>query len=666
MAVDVTRLSRLQWRNWPKRIWFFPALIVIIMLSLSLFQISGSSIGNYYKFFYGPGAHDPNLLANHPQGIRSDEWLVNSQLTIAQKNAGYPRINPNIGQGEDMSVIGDTPYKDWSVLFKPHNLVFFALPFNTAFALNWWLMGGLLIVGCYCFMVELLPRRWLFAALISLGLFFNPFVQWWYINGTLSTLAFSFWMAFSFMKLLGSSRTRAALIWSALLSYSAVTFALILYPPFQIPCALATAAFGLGYLLDQGRGKPRQWWQQKLGFSALALAVAGLIVLTFFHTRANVVKTIKETAYPGKRIQTSGGYDIAHLFSGQLDAQLEFKSKAPLYRAPGASNQSEAANFILLLPFLALPSVIVIWQRYRQAKVIDWPLLAVNGVFGLFLAWLYLPGLSLVGKLTQLQIVPHPRLIIGLGVIGIMQLVIFIRSYDSLKGRIKWYWLWPYILAIFLAELALGFYAHHRSPGFITPARIIAYSLPIPIMTYAILRRRYEWAAAFFGLFALLMTFHINPLYRGTAILTDNRLSRAIGQLSNQDHSSWASENLFLENFAAMSAAHSLSGVYYYPQLKLWHQADPTAQDVYNRYAHVVFFFDRNPSQTIPTILQLGAGADSFGVTTEPCGQFIKDQHVKYLLTSTPLDPAESCLTPVEQVSYPAVTAYIYQLRDLQ
>jgi hypothetical protein len=104
-------------------IWLFPAILTLILIILSALQINGSSIGFYHEFFYG-NAKDPALIAGKPQSIRSDEWIVNTQKTIAQKNDNYKGINTNVGNGEDETLIYDAPTKDWSTIFKPHNIGF--------------------------------------------------------------------------------------------------------------------------------------------------------------------------------------------------------------------------------------------------------------------------------------------------------------------------------------------------------------------------------------------------------------------------------------------------------------------------------------------------------------------------------------------------------------
>src|SRR3989344_6035836 len=130
-----------------RSVWFFPAIVAVPVIIFTALQISGSSIGVYHSTFYGD-TKDPDLLFNQPRPIRSHEWLVATQMAIAQKNDNYERVNRNLGNGEDVSMMIDVPYKEWSILFKPQNLGFFALPFDNAFAFRWWIMGYLLIISC--------------------------------------------------------------------------------------------------------------------------------------------------------------------------------------------------------------------------------------------------------------------------------------------------------------------------------------------------------------------------------------------------------------------------------------------------------------------------------------------------------------------------------------
>ncbi|MFF4881157.1 hypothetical protein [Micromonospora sp. NPDC000668] len=656
-----SRLARFGW-TFVRGIWFFPALLAVLLTLLTVLQISGSSMGVYQSMLYG-SQPDANLLLNEPQLIRSDEWIVNTQLTIAQDAAGYPRINPNIGQGADVSVVVDVPYKEWSTAFKPHNLAFLVLPLDYAFALKWWLIALLLILSGYCFVLVLIPGQYWLAAGLSLTLFFSPFVQWWYQYNTLAPLYYALFIATVFVLLLRSKRLLTTIAWAVLLAYLLTCFALILYPPFQIPCALALAIFCVGHLVER-YGAPRTARLRQLVFAAASLVVAGILIGLFVATRLDVINTVLQTAYPGQRLTRSGGFDLAHLFSGHTSLGLESSSSAAKYSLPekGLTNQSENSNFLLMLPYLIAPSLYLLYQTHRTRRIVDWPLLLVNLAFLGALAWLFVPHLSAFGRLLFLDRVPHTRLLIGIGLLNFIGLVLFVRRLhdqrSALPGRTA---IIGYTLALLLVQTLLSLHVVRTFPGYLHLGGFALSLVPVPLVAYLALRRRFAWATSVLLAVSVAMTAFIHPLYRGTTTLTQTPLSRSIRAMTAEDPDAvWAAEVGIIQNFAYMNGAPSLSGVYAYPQSQLWRTADEQGQQdfVYNRYAHVWFTFDRNPAVMSTTTFTL-TGADHFRVNTEPCGPFLRQHRVKYLVTGTEIN--ESCLKLRDTIRYPEATFLIYE-----
>src|SRR2546428_9953599 len=119
-----------KWVGWLiKSVWLFPVVLTFVLILLTTLGINGSSIGVYNTYFNGNNAKDPAHIRGNSRSLRSDEWIVQTQMSIAQSNNTFERHNPNIGNGQDMSIIIDAPYKEWSEAFKPHNWAFFILPF---------------------------------------------------------------------------------------------------------------------------------------------------------------------------------------------------------------------------------------------------------------------------------------------------------------------------------------------------------------------------------------------------------------------------------------------------------------------------------------------------------------------------------------------------------
>lgn len=650
--------------NFLHSIWFFPAIISILLIIISALQISGSSIGIYQDVFYG-NTKDKDLLLNVPQSIRSDEWIVNTQKTIAQKNDNFNMINNNMGKGEDVSVLYDVPYKDWSILFKPQSIGYLLLPFDTAFALHWWIMAYFLVLSTYFFVLLLLPKKHILAIILSLTLLFSPFIQWWYQIGTLASIYYCLFGLILFIKLIQSKKKLHSLLWSFLLSYVGVCFALVIYPPFQIPCAIVSLGFAIGYLLNTRNRISKKILKMNLIFLLGSLLIAGAVVGLFLLQHSSVAVTINNTDYPGQRVVKSGGYNEVHLLSSQLSSVFQNRLRALSYSRPsiGAINQSESSNFMLIFTFLIIPAIYLLYTQYRRRQGIDYSILIPLLVGALFIAWMFIPGLNLIGKITLLDKVPLPRLLIGLGILNFILLVSFIKSYLKSKMKLSLWLTTIYSTLIFIGLIILNIHVAHEFPGFIGIKSALLLAVPFPVIIFLILRKKMVLATLLLMLFSFISIWQINPLYKGTSILTQTPISTAIQTIGKNSSSRWVSEDIYIENFATMNGEPSLNGVYLYPQLDLWNKLNqPNEKSIYNRYAHVNFTFDRDAQQNLKPVLS-NPGPDQMNIRIEPCDNFFKINNAGFLITTVPFAPGvATCASLLQEVKYPLVDYYIYKL----
>lgn len=647
-------------RRFVQSVWLFPVLLLVPLFVLTGLKLSGTSIGAYYQLLYGT-APDKSLVANNPESIRSDEWLVNTQQTIAQAKNNFARVNKNIGSGEDMSII-DAPYKDWSIAFKPHNLVFFLLPLDNAFAFKWWVMGYLLIISCYLFIVTLLPGKRLLAAGLSLALFFSAFVQWWYAYGTLGSLYYSFFIATAAIHLSRQTELRKKLLWGALIAYLTACFALVLYPPFQVACGLVLFAFLLGYALENYADWGRRTLFRNMGVMIAAGVMGSVIFGAFLLTRIDVVKSIQNTAYPGGRADTSGGFFPEHFLASQLGHQFESDKKTAQYlidNKKGHTNQSEAANFLLLEPFLLIPSFLLLYYERRSKIPLDWPLFVLNILFIVFLLHLFVPAFTPIAHLLGLGQVADGRALIGIGLLNLMVIVLLVRNLSSKKFSFPRSAVALYCLLVLVVELLVDFHAYQHFNMFIGEKRFILVSLPLPIITYLLLTKRFVWAVAGYLAFSIYSSAGVNPLYRGLETITANPLSVAIRQVGVHSSKRWVSDGGYLENLAIANGQRSLSTVYNYPQFALWDKIPTPGNYIYNRYAHVGIQVSDNPQQ--PTTLKL-IGTDSFVVATNSCSDYLRQMDVGFVITTAALH--SPCLKLDRTVSFPLTTVYIYDLQS--
>lgn len=651
-----------------KSVWFFPFVLLCCLIVLTAFRISGTSVGTYHLYFFGAEKADPDLLYGSPRSIRSDEWLGNTQMIIAQEAAGYPRVNENIGSERDMSLIVDVPYKEWSVLFKPQNLAFFVLPLEFAFAFKWWLLLVLLMTGCYFFALRILPGKRLVASLVALTVGFSPFVFWWYQTITIAPLFYGFFILLLGIRILRNepvklgrtelSPVASYILYSLALGYILVAFGLIIYPPFQVPIAVTVGLFLVGYWLQLYRTEKIASLKELLRRTSIlvvAAVLAACVGLTFVKTRSHVIETIQNSAYPGKRIVAPGDFNPAHLVDTFAQPQLQRTQNANQYY----NNQSEAANFILLLPFLLLPGVFLTVYEYRKRKRLDWAFVSIQVCAGIFLANLFIPWGQLFYRITLLELVPHQRLLIGIGFVGILHMLYVMKkaelvhlSKQTALRRI----VYAYGALCIAGLLVVAAYTHYRWPLFIPSwPFLIGLTLTFAIIVLLFLLKRFVPALLLMLAFSLFSVFHIHPLYQGLGPLANTKLITTMTTLSKPDDN-WASvDDFYMENFGIVAGVESVTGMQFYPDVDFWKQVQGESADiVYNRFARILFV--TTPREAPLTL----AGADGFYVQLT-CSEFVQAE-VDYFLANQPLQAP--CLEEVKQIPYPARTFYIYRVLE--
>lgn len=639
-------------------VWLFPVIGIITLILLTGFEISGSSVSIYYKNLYGSTAQDPGLLFGSPRSIRSDEWEVQTAQTAAQAKAGFPRTNKNIGDGQNMEAIVDTPYKNWTTVFKPQNLGFLVLPFANAFAFKWWFLSLMLVLGCYFFILTLLPKKRLLAALASLCLLFSPFIQWWYQTITLAPIFYSFFIAIAAIQVWRAKTRNTRIAWALGLSYAIVGFFVVLYPPFQIPCALVMTVFLLGYFIEQGYLTNSKILMPGLRSSLVALVIASACIAGFISSGYTAINAARNSLYPGKRVGTSGHFESQFLLANFLDSQLQLTHKARNYVA----NQSEASNFILLSPILSVAVLFILAQERRRKKSTDWPLLMTTLLFLLFMVRLFVPGTDILFKPLLMEPVPNARLLIGIGLVSFVQLILVVRHLIKSPKVMSVSLAFLLGIAALVVNISVALDVRREYPGYVhnLPLIITLATIPAIVITLFLLRRFYAGFILFL-VFSLGSSALVNPIYRGTGPLIGSELSQEITAVGKTDpESKWAvADDLTLENMPAMSNVPSVVNVYTYPQSAPWTKSAETAKqsDIYNRYAHTLATLKPQP---VHLVLKQ---PDFFEIVGSPCDAFYKQQNVRYFLTQKDYSQDFSCLKVRKVVDYPNTHYYILEIQ---
>jgi hypothetical protein len=533
------------------------------------------------------------------------------------------------------------------------------MPIEFAFAFKWWLLILSLVISSYYFMIRMTSRRIVLSIFASIAISYSPFVFWWYQTATIAPLTYGFLILILSMSIIDGRKWKLPkkipqmLIKSLSLSYLLVAFILVLYPPFQIPIVFVVTAFILGYLLNKRVGLKRSDWRRIIFGFLGAVLIAALVCGAYFSTRTNELHSITNTAYPGKREVPSGGYEVENLLVTYLQPQLQREDRGPQY----IQNQSESSSFITLPLFFILPALAFSVWLYRMKRQVDWILIGLLACTFLFLAHLFIPLPLIITKLFLLHMVPHSRLLIGLGmlgiIIGVYTALLFAKHFKP--DRRLFIAVAAYTLAYLVVIIAAGLYTSNLYPSFVSSKKLILLLASLSLIgPFLLLIGKLRIGMFFIALFSIASVFAIHPLYVGLGPIYKSALSEKIQSIS-KENSVWAvAEDIYIENVPQMSDREAITGVNPYPSNNFWKKY--TDQElVYNRYAHI--FLSGGATSTLRLVQP-----DLFAVSSN-CSMDIS-REINYILTSSPM--TSDCATLVDTVRYPARTFYIYDTGQRQ
>ena len=645
--------------NWRIVTWF-PVLLGVVFLVLVVLHISGTSSGIHWLILEkGP---DPRLLYGTPRSIRSDEYLVQQSWLISQAHHNWPALNPIYPGGVDMTVLNEIPSWDISSIFRPHlwGYLFFGL--DAGIAWEWWLPAIEMVAACYIFIVTINPRRPVTAALISVALFFTPFVQWWYGPSTMLPIGWSLFAMAGCVWLFRDGRRWVRFMVAGIVGYFAVTMAMGLYVPYLVPGILVFLFFAVGYLL-----RARPWARGGLQATLRAVLpyfVAGVasVVVTAIWAFAHVstFTAIFSTVYPGQRSAPTGDLlstdpNLVSIAGAPWDASLKVNTAVSAL----GPNASEASSVILLSLFL-LPAIIgFIVLHYRNTRTIDWVLLLSLGVFLLVVAYLVVPGWDGLAHVLQLDRVPAKRFKIVFAVLLPLFAALVIDQVDRLHFRTIAV-LGALSGVVALIVMILTWLTIQRlDPTVLVNAAtwkiVVAAILLATLLLFV--RRAIPVAAAMLLVASFLVGWNVNPLYRGAFDLGDTRTGKQVASVEHAKPGKWVAVGSGEAGaILVQSGVRAFSGVQNYPSREMWKEIDPTSryEKVWNRLAHIQWEF--GSGKPTVTLIQ----EDLIEVKLDPCSAFAQ-HNLDYVLADVPA-PAHSCLAEHSTTPQGRQTMVVYRI----
>lgn len=650
------------WKFTSTSIWAFPVILGTFFIILSGLKINGSSVGTYHATLYGADVKDSSLLYGKPQPIRSDEWLRSTQSTISQSKNNFPIVNQDILYGSDVS-LSTLPSRDWSRIFMPETWAYFFMPLEYAFAVSWWLILFLLAIAVYFLSLRLLPNNKYFAICLGLVTALSPYQIWWYKPTAYLPPAFGIFALLLFMRIIDNkripwikNRRLNDLAITLALGFTLGCFGLAFYPPYQIPIAIVVGFISLGYLLEKllNEGVPIKNLTKKLCLVFVGVVMAGVIGGAFLISHRHAIDLASNSVYPGSRRVTSGNMNFLHIFSSFVMPVQQSLPRASHF----FTNQSEAANFMYLTPFLILPGILLLVYGWRKNKKIDWVFLFIELIIVIILCRMFISYDNLLFKLLLLERVPNARLVMGLEFAGLLQLIYVVKHLAKIKLFNKYRWVLPFVYSAicFGVLLVIGRYIMIKYPGYIgSKYLVIALAATYSSIILAFLLNLKKVGISILLLFTLASVFRALPLYRGLGILNNSAIIHKIQEVS-PENSYWVTvgsdANIF-DNFGTVAGRGSLSGTQS-PRPDFWiNYAGPEYEKVYNRQGNVFFTDNKNQNE-----LMTAPFPNVISVRFQ-CGPTL-EKYVQYVLSVHPLK--EDCVELLDTVKYPKLTFYLYKV----
>src|SRR5262249_25829807 len=319
------------------------------------------------------------LLMAEPRRIRSDEWLVNTPLELAQlaHHPRFPVVNTNIGTGQNMLVWTFAPVLHLVTLARPATWGYFFLGAQRGLAWQWWFQ----LFACFTVLYLLLE------IVLQGHVKLAAFGAFWFC-GSAYVICWSLWPAYTTLfpalacvaayRILESNKPRVQIVCGILLGLSLPGFLMILYPPWQIPLAYLFLIIFAGliardrlYLVYKSINRARL-----IGL-ALALVLSVGLGAAYLSACLPDLRVMAGTVYPGGRFSAGGGYPFWRLLKGLYNSST-------IYAAGPLGNESESASFYYLFP-AAVMAICLSKRLFKGVGTIGWLLVAYLGVLLLFI-----------------------------------------------------------------------------------------------------------------------------------------------------------------------------------------------------------------------------------------------------------------------------------------
>lgn len=552
------------------------------------------------------------LVFGEPRAIRSDEWAVVTPLTQATVNNDFKRYNESSFYKEDLRINYGLPIKDWGMAFKPTMWGYLFLDPAYAYSLHWYLIFVIFILG-YTLLFEKFEVSYTNSFLLSFGLYFTGFTQfWWNEKGPI--FAFFPWIIIILISAKMKTWIKLLLLYWISTSWLITNF----YPPIFISLGFVGAV--LIVALDSS-------WLKIKKLIPLIIVIILTAGTTIFYLKDYIFHTMS-TIYPGQRNVSGGSVPLKEYLS-QIFPYISFNRKYESFSQNICEVGTVGMYFSLLFFFH------IEYTKNSITKVFTNRILRILFV-GLLLmtSRMLLPIPGFIGKVFLWNNVQPERMEYAEGLLFIL-IIVVISNLTKLK--INMVRVFMFTTTIIISWLIFKKWTIHD----IRNDFIDLYIIPIYLFFLLIyylkgkkidsynLKRILLLSSVTTG---FLVLFPFNPIQKATSIFHIEKTKEIIRLNDMRDSNNGV---LAVKGFAGATlnglGYRSVSHVTAVPSLKFWRKkysnlSENEFQNIFNRYSHITFIDETSPRVITPD--NVGVPFRDFNTFKELIYNEIKSKYV--------------------------------------
>lgn len=629
------------------------AIAAVVLVYIVVMEYSGSSIGCYNKLYQteNTSIYYTPILGDSRE-IRTDEWNVNTPIAISQSfsEKGFSYYNDLLrGTSTDMFSIVSAPVLDILLIAKPFNIGYILFGAARGLSFVWYGKIIAMMLVSFEFFMILTDKKKLLSMFGMILILFSASTQWWNLT---ELVTFGLLVLVLIDKFLITKKYKTKLLCALGIFVSAVAYAFILYPTWQIPYGYIYIGL-LIWILWKNRKQYKINWKDVLIVLTVIIAI-GAIGLRYFNLSKETLTAEMSTDYPGKRFEL-GGHGESSLFSYVYSFLYPYQDKEMV-------NPCEPSGMTSLYPIPMILAIIFLIRNKDRKQHLAFliPMLLLGTLLSI---WSLTSTTPFLAKITLLYMVPGSRASVPLGLIQII-LMIYLMAHIKQDDKVLDKNLALVVSAV-LSILILSIAIQTDSENVMGELKSYICGLLLFGEIYSLLTINKESSKKL--LITLLIPISliggatVNPIQKGISVITEKPVSKKIQEIVHTDsqNNMWLAESF--PDYALANGARVANSLNTYPNFEFYEKLlgkekceKQEVKKIFNRYAHVMF--DLTTENTDISLL----GQDAVILHINP--NSLKELEIKYMLMMNPIDKKYNINGVEFEEIYNEMNTYIYKV----